>query len=124
MIQAKSNPVPINYVNVVLRWLPSTLVAFFFIQNALEKILSSATLEKAGLSPTQILIAGFMLLIATALYLIEKTKIVGTILLALYMTGVVYIHFMNGKPYIIAAQIVLAIIYGAYFRKVKIVAKE
>ncbi len=96
----------------ILRWLPSILVAIFFIQNGLDKIINAATLNKAGLSPAQILTVGIILLIATGLYVIDKTMITGTIILALYMTSVVFIHFNNGKPYIIASQIVLAILYA------------
>lgn len=112
-----------NLITNILKWLPSILVAIFFVQNALEKIIHSTTLDKAGLSPTQILLVGIILLVATALYLTDKTMIIGTILLALYMTSVTIIHFNNGKPYIIASQIVVAILYGAYIRQMNIAPK-
>ncbi len=113
-----------NWGNLIVVWLPSILVAIYFIQNAVEKIVMSTELDKAGLSPTQIFIVGIILLVATALYVIDKTMIIGSTVLALYMISVVCIHFNNGKPYIIASQIVLAILYGAYIRRMKIVPKK
>jgi hypothetical protein len=113
-----------NWIKTLVVWLPSILVAIFFIQNAIEKIVKSTELDKASLSPTQIMIVGMVLLVATTMYLIDKTLIIGTVVLALYMISVVIIHFNNGKPYIIASQIVLAILYGAYMRGIKIVAKD
>lgn len=113
-----------NWVQTIIKWLPAMLVSIFFVQNAFEKILKSTELDKAGLSPTQILITGIVLLIATALYLIDKTMIIGTVILMLYMISVVFIHFNNGKSYIIASQIVLAIAYGAYMRRIDIIPKK
>ncbi len=111
-----------KWIKTIMVWLPSTLVAIFFIQNGIEKILKSTELDKVGLSSTQILIVGVILLISTALYLIDRTMIIGTVILMLYMAGIVIIHIQKGKPFIIAGLIVITIGYGAYMRR--IISKE
>jgi hypothetical protein len=122
MKTVKESTVKKNWIHTIIIWLPSALVTLFFIQNGIEKILKSTELDKVGLSSTQILIVGVILLISTALYLIDRTMILGTVILMLYMAGIVVVHIQKGKPFIITGLIVIAIGYGAYMRR--IIAKE
>lgn len=113
-----------HWIKTLLVWLPSILVALFFVQNGLEKVFMSTELDKVGLSSTQIIIVGIVLLIATTFYLIDKTMLMGTIILATYMIGIVIIHIQKEKPFILAGLIVGTICLGAYLRKMKIIPKK
>lgn len=104
-------------LRTVLTWLPSVMISMIFIQNGLSKIFHSNETDKIIDSNTVMIIAGIFLLSATALFLINRTMIWGTTLLALYMTCIVFIHLSKEKPFEVAALIVLATIFAAYIRK-------
>ena len=101
----------------VLIWFPSVIITVFFIPNALNKILHSNQMDKIVTNSTVMIITGIFLLIATALFLYNKTILIGTTLLALYMTFIVFIHMYKGKPYEVAILIVMATIFASYIRK-------
>jgi len=105
----------------VLTWIPSIPVVFFFMQNAFEKILFPEQLDKMGLSNDSLIIIGIILLFATALFLVEKTKVIGTIVLSLYMMSVVIIHILEGKPFFLALLIVLLVVFASYIRSPKFI---
>lgn len=100
-----------------LIWTPSVIITLFFIPNALNKILHSNELDKIVTNSTVLITTGIFLLIATALFLYNKTILIGTTLLALYMTIIVFIHMYKGKPYEVAILIVMATIFASYIRK-------
>ena len=104
-------------LKTLLTWLPSVIITVFFIPNALNKILHSGQMEKIVTNSAVMVITGIFLLIATALFLYNKTILIGTTLLALYMTFVVFIHMYKGKPYEVAILIVMATIFASYIRK-------
>ena len=101
----------------ILMWLPSLIITLFYIPNALDKILNSNQTEKIVTNSTILILTGVFLLISTALFLYNKTVIIGTTLLAFYMTFIVFIHMYKGKPYEVAILIVMATIFAAYIRK-------
>ena len=106
-----------NNIKTILTWLPSLVISLIYIQNAYEKIVTSNQLDKI-VSNKEILIGtGVILLIATALFLYNKTIIWGTSILVLYMTFIVFIHLFKGKPFEVAALMVAGTIFAAYFRK-------
>ena len=100
----------------LLIWLPSVIITLFFIPNALDKILHSNEMDKIITNSTILVLTGVFLLIATALFLYNRTIVIGTMLLALYMTLIVFIHMYKGKPYEVAILMVMAIIFAAYIR--------
>ena len=102
-----------------LIWVPSILIAIFFIKNAFEKIFQSNEITKLGLNNTSIIFVGILLLIATALFLMQRTLILGAAILALYMTFVLVVHIYKGRPFILTLFIVLAILVACYLRKAK-----
>ena len=106
-----------NVLKTVLIWLPSLIISVFFVPNALDKILHSDEQDKITSNSTLIIIVGVILLIATVLFLINKTLILGTTLLALYMTFIVFVHMYKGKPFEVVILIVMATIFAAYLRK-------
>lgn len=65
----------------------------------------------------EMIIAGTFILIATALFLYNKTIMIGTSLLVLYMIFIVLIHMYKGKPYELVILILMATIFAAYLRK-------
>ncbi len=101
----------------ILIWLPSIIITMFFIPNALNKILQSNQMDKIVTNRTVLIITGVTLLIATALFLYNKTMIIGTTILAVYMTFIVFIHMYKGKPFEVVILIVMATIFAAYIRK-------
>lgn len=106
-----------NSIRTVLIWLPSVMVSMVFIQNAMGKIFQSNQLDKIITNNTVIIIVGIILLVATALFLFNKTMIWGTTILASYMTCIVFIHMLKGKPFEVVDLIVIATIFAAYLRK-------
>lgn len=88
-----------------------------FYTNALNKILHYNQTDKIVANSSVMIITGLFLLIATALFLYNKTILLGTSLLALYMIFIVLIHMYKGKPYEVTILIVMATIFDAYIRK-------
>ena len=74
-------------------------------------------MDKIITNSTVMITSGIFLLIATALFLYNKTILIGTALLALYMTFIVFIHMYKGKPYEVTILIVMATIFASYVRK-------
>ena len=101
----------------ILTWLPSLIITVFFIPNALGKIFQSNELNKVINNNAVIITVGLILLIGVVLFLIDKTIIWGTSILAIYMTFIVFIHMFKGKPYEIVILIVMSTIFAAYLRK-------
>ena len=104
-------------LKILLTWLPSVIITLFFIPNALDKILNSNQTDKIVASSTIMIATGIFLLASTAMFLYSKTILIGTTLLALYMTFIVFIHMYKGKPYEVAILIVMATIFASYIRK-------
>ena len=103
-----------------LIWVPSILIAIFFIQNAFEKIFQSNEITKLGLNNMSIILVGIFLLIATILFLMHRTLILGTTILASYMTFVLIVHIYKGRPFFLTLLIVLAILVASFLRKSKL----
>lgn len=108
----------------LLLWLPSAILLLFFIPNALDKLFYPNQTEKIVTNSTVMISTGLFLLIASVLFLYHKTILIGTTLLAFYMTFIVCIHMYKGKPYEVAMLIVMAIIFAAYIRKPQLFHKE
>ncbi len=106
-----------KYFKIILTWLPSLIILVFFIPNALNKIFYSNQMDKIVTSKSIMIVTGVFLLIASFLFLYNKTTLIGTTLLALYMTCIVFIHMYKGKPYEVAILIIMATIFAAYIRK-------
>ena len=104
-------------LRIILSWLPSVIIIAFFLPNAIEKIFQSDQMEKIVTNKGIIIIVGIILLLAVVLFLIKKTIILGTTILSLYMTFVVFVHMFNGKPSEVAILIVMCTIFAAYLRE-------
>lgn len=104
-------------LRILLVWLPSLALCLFYIPNALDKILNSAQTDKIVANSPLMIATGIFLLVSTGMFLYQKTILLGTSLLALYMTLIVFIHIYKGKPYEVTILIVMATIFAAYIRK-------
>ena len=104
-------------LRILLIWLPSVIITLFYIPNALDKIFNSNQADKIVANSSIMIATGIFLLVSTAMFLYNKTILIGTTLLALYMTFIVFIHMNKGKPYEVAILIVMATIFASYIRK-------
>ncbi|HEX9826556.1 MAG TPA: hypothetical protein VGA80_08140 [Flavobacteriaceae bacterium] len=101
----------------ILIWLPSLVITLFYIPNALDKLFDPNQTGKIVENSAVMIIAGIFLLIATALFLYNKTILIGTSMLVLYMIFIVLIHMYKGKPAEIVILILMATIFASYIRK-------
>ena len=104
-------------LTTILIWLPSVIITLFYIPNALNKLLEPDQTGKIVENSAVFITAGIFLLIATALFLYNKTILIGTSLLTLYMIFIVLIHMYKGKPSEVVILILMATIFAAYIRK-------
>lgn len=98
-------------------WLPSLVIILFYIQNALDKLINHDQTGKIVESSIVMITAGIFILIGIALFLYNKTILIGTAMLVLYMTFIVLIHMYKGKPSEIVMLILMATIFASYIRK-------
>jgi len=104
-------------LNRILIWLPSLVIALYYIPNALDKLINHDQTGKVVENSAVMITAGIFLLIATALFLYNKTILIGTSMLVLYMIFIVLIHMYKGKPSEIVILILMATIFASYIRK-------
>ncbi len=104
-------------LNKILIWLPSLAITVYYIPNALDKLLNPNQTGKIVENSTVMITAGIFLLIATALFLSNRTILIGTSMLVLYMIFIVSIHVYKGKPSEIVILILMATIFASYIRK-------
>jgi len=107
-------------LKTLLTWLPSAVITLFYIPNAFDKILNSNQTDKIVANSSIMIATGIFLLVSTGMFLYNKTILIGTSLLALYMTFIVFIHMYKGKPYEVTILIVMATIFASYIRKPEI----
>jgi len=106
-------------LNRILIWIPSLAITLYYIPNALDKLLNPNQTGKIIENNAVMITAGIFLLIATALFLYNKTILIGTSMLVLYMIFIVLIHMYKGKPSEIVILILMATIFASYIRKKK-----
>ena len=104
-------------LKTILIWLPSLIITLFYIPNALNKLLEPDQTGKIIENSAVMITAGVFLLIATALFLYNKTILIGTALLSLYMIFIVLIHMYKEKPSEVVILILMATIFASYIRK-------
>jgi hypothetical protein len=107
----------------ILIWLPSLAVILFYIPNALDKLINHDQTGKVVESSAVMITAGIFILIGTALFLYNKTILIGTSMLVLYMIFIVLIHMYKGKPAEIVILILMATVFASYIRKPKLFSR-
>ncbi|WP_196887408.1 hypothetical protein [Aureivirga sp. CE67] len=104
-------------LKTILIWLPSLIVALFYIPNAMDKLLNPNQTGKIVQSSAVMITAGIYILLSLALFLYNKTMILGSFLLSLYMVSIISIHLYKGKPAEILILLLMSTIFAAYIRK-------
>jgi DoxX-like family len=98
----------------IIYWILTGLVAFVFIGSAIGKFTANAEgLEKAavwGISASSYTLIAAVELLSVILFIIPRTGILGTLLLAAYMGGAIATHVEHDVP-IIAPCVVQAFVW-------------
>lgn len=108
-----------KHLKTLLFWLPSLLVLIYYIPTALDKLIHPNQTGKIVESSTVMIIAGSYILCALGLFLYNKTRYIGTALLALYMVSIILIHLYKGKPAELLVLLLIATIFAVYIRPSK-----
>jgi hypothetical protein len=93
----------------IINWSLAGIVGFIFIGSAVSKLTGSAdAIEMAkgiGLDLSTFKIIGLVELISVILFIIPRTGILGTLLLAAYMGGAIATHLEHGLSIVAPAAI-------------------
>ncbi|WP_027880279.1 MULTISPECIES: hypothetical protein [Mesoflavibacter] len=108
-----------DIIILILKWLPTVAISIFYILNAVDKIIDSNQNEKVISNSSVMISTGIFLLVSVILFFYNKTMFIGTFLLSLYMTLIVFIHIYKDKPFEVAALIVISTIFACYIRNPK-----
>lgn len=100
-----------------LTWLPSLAIILYYIPNAFDKLLDPNQTGKIVENSVVMISAGVYILIAIMLFLYNKTILLGTAMLVLYMTFIILIHMFKGKPSEVVILILMVTIFAAFIRK-------
>jgi hypothetical protein len=88
----------------IIYWVLTGLVAFVFVGSALGKLTADADALKMaegfGLNAQNYTILGVIEIISIILFIIPRTGILGTLLLAAYMGGAIATHLEHGQSVI------------------------
>ena len=111
-------------INTALTWLPSIVLSMIFIQNGIGKIFHPDQMDKIVENEALFISVGITLMIATILFLSNKTMLWGATVLSFYMTFISCIHWYKGKPFEVAVLIVICTIFAAYLRQPQLFHKN
>jgi hypothetical protein len=93
----------------IIYWVLTGLVAFVFVGSALGKLTADADALKMaegfGLNAQNYTILGVIEIISIILFIIPRTGILGTLLLAAYMGGAIATHLEHGQSVIVPCVI-------------------
>jgi len=93
----------------IIKWSLAGVVGFIFIGSAISKLTGGAdALEMAnniGLDAATFKVIGVIELLSVVLFIIPRTGILGTLLLAAYMGGAIATHLEHGLPIMAPAAI-------------------
>ena len=98
----------------IIYWVLTGLVAFVFLGSAVGKFTANADAlkmaENFGLNASSYTILGVVELIAVILFIIPRTGVLGTLLLAAYMGGAIATHLEHGDS-VLAPCVVQAFVW-------------
>ena len=90
--------------NKIIYWVLTALVALVFIGSAFGKFTANPEAlkmgEGLGLTKQAFINLGIIEIVAAILFIIPRTGIVGTLLLAAYMGGAIATHLEHNLPFI------------------------
>jgi hypothetical protein len=98
----------------IIYWVLTGLVSFVFIASSIGKLTANPEAlkmgEEFGLNSTMYLTIGLIELVSVILFIIPRTGIVGTLLLAAYMGGAIATHLEHGES-VIAPCVIQAVLW-------------
>lgn len=93
----------------IIGWVLTALIAFVFISSAFMKLKGGAGSEKVaagmGLTAQKLMLIGIVEIISIVLFIIPRTGVLGTLLLAAYLGGAIATHLEHQLP--ITAPVVI-----------------
>jgi hypothetical protein len=103
----------------IIDWVLTGLVAFVFVGSAIGKLTANADALKMaanfGLDAATFKMIGVVEIVAIVLFIIPRTGILGTLLLAAYMGGAIATHLEHGEsimaPCVIQAFVWIVAVY-------------
>jgi uncharacterized membrane protein len=102
----------------IISWVLAGLVAFIFVGSAISKFTADEEALKMastfGLDSTANYALGIIELVSVILFVIPRTGILGTLLLAAYMGGAIATHLEHGLP-VTAPCVIQAFVWIAAF---------
>ena len=105
-------------------WLTSILITCFFVDNAVNKIISPNEQLKGGLNDVEIIIVGILLLLFAVLFLIRKTGVWGAFFLTFYMVVTLAQHIKHNKPFAGTVSIIVLIIVSVLLRFPELISRQ
>lgn len=88
----------------IIYWVLTGLIGFVFIGSAIGKFTANAEALKMGagfgLTPQYFIVLGIIEIVSVLLFIIPRTGIVGTLLLAAYLGGAIATHLEHGQSVI------------------------
>jgi uncharacterized membrane protein YphA (DoxX/SURF4 family) len=90
--------------NKIIYWVLTALVAFIFVGSAIGKFTANPEALKMGasfgLNAQAFTTLGIIEIVAAILFVIPRTGVLGTLLLAAYMGGAIATHLEHGLPFV------------------------
>lgn len=98
----------------IIGWVLTAVLAFVFFGSASMKLIGSANAAKGaaafGLTPEILKMIGVVEILSIVLFIIPRTGLLGTLLLASYLGGAIATHLEHGQP-IFAPVIIQCIVW-------------
>lgn len=104
----------------IIGWVLTIILAFLFIMSASMKLTQNETAvaqaSTFGIDATTYLFIGIIEIISLILFIIPRTGIIGTLLLAAYLGGAIVTHLQHQEPIAMAVIIQMILWIIAFIR--------
>jgi len=104
----------------IIGWVLTIILAFLFIMSASMKLTQNETAvaqaSTFGIDATTYLFIGIIEIISLILFIIPRTGIIGTLLLAAYLGGAIVTHLQHQEPIAMAVIIQVILWITAFIR--------
>jgi hypothetical protein len=104
----------------IIGWTLTVLVSIVFIMSAFMKLKGGEELAKGsamiGLTESGMRIIGIIEILSITLFIIPRTGVLGTLLLAAYLGGAMVTHLEHGQPFVMPMAIQCIVWIAALIR--------
>lgn len=97
-------------------WVLTGLLALLFLFSAFMKFTYPGSDPVYGMSPETYKYIGFLEILCLILFIIPRTGVLGTLLLAAYMGGAIVTHLEHQGPIIVAVVVQMMLWIAAFLR--------